>query len=66
MLGKLVHQSDMTMLVVTRAMNCALDIADHVSIFDPRMIRKEGPPKQAFQNPRQWRTREFLSRILNA
>lgn len=63
-LRKLARDTDMTMLIVTHEMNFARDIADRVLFFDHGVILEEGPPAQIFQNPRQSRTREFLTTIL--
>ena len=65
-LRKLAHESDMTMLVVTHEMLFARDIADRVLFFDRGIIIEEGNPEQIFQNPEQPRTREFLTRLLEA
>ena len=65
-LRKLAHESDMTMLVVTHEMHFARDIADRVLFFDGGVIVEEGTPEQIFQNPQEPRTREFLTRHLNA
>ena len=63
-LRQLAHESDMTMLIVTHEMNFARDIADRVLFFDHGVILEEGPPQDIFQNPKQSRTREFLTSIL--
>jgi polar amino acid transport system ATP-binding protein len=65
-LRKLARESDMTMLIVTHEMNFARDIADRVLFFDQGVILEEGPPAAIFQNPKEERTREFLTRILEA
>jgi len=65
-LRKLAHESDMTMLIVTHEMNFARDIADRVLFFDQGIVLEEGPPNEIFKAPRQPRTREFLTSILEA
>ncbi len=65
-LRRLARETDMTMLIVTHEMHFARDIADRVLFFDEGVILEEGPPADIFQNPRQSRTREFLTRILDA
>lgn len=65
-LRKLAQESDMTMLIVTHEMSFARDIADRVLFFDHGVILEQGPPEEIFQNPRQPRTREFLTSILEA
>ena len=57
-------RSGLTMVVVTHEMGFARDIATHVVFMDEGVIAEEGSPEQIFTNPRQPRTREFLSRVL--
>ena len=55
---------DMTMVVVTHEMGFAKDVADKVIFMDDGLIVEEGKPEQIFNNPKNERTRQFLSRIL--
>ena len=55
---------DMTMIVVTHEMGFAKDVADKVIFMDDGLIVEEGKPEQIFNNPKNERTRQFLSRIL--
>jgi general L-amino acid transport system ATP-binding protein len=55
----------MTMLVVTHEMGFARAVADRVIFMDQGEIVEEGPPSTFFANPREERTRAFLSQILN-
>ena len=55
----------MTMLVVTHEMGFARAVADRVVFMDQGEIVEEGPPATFFANPREERTRTFLSQILN-
>jgi len=57
-------ESGLTMLIVTHEMGFARDVADRVVFMDKGVIAEEGPPEQIFNNPKQERTREFLSRTL--
>jgi len=57
--------SGLTMLVVTHEMAFARDVSRRVIFMDDGLIAEEGSPEQLFVNPRQPRTREFLSRILD-
>ena len=59
-------QSGLTMLVVTHEMAFARDVSKHVIFMDNGVIAEEGDPQQIFIAPKQARTREFLSRILDA
>ncbi|MBW3600513.1 MAG: ectoine/hydroxyectoine ABC transporter ATP-binding protein EhuA [Planctomycetes bacterium] len=65
-LRKLAKETEMTMLIVTHEMNFARDIADRVLFFDQGSVLEEGPPEQIFTNPREPRTREFLTTILES
>lgn len=55
---------DMTMVVVTHEMGFAKDVADKVVFMDDGIILEEGKPNDIFNNPRNDRTRKFLSRII--
>ena len=54
---------NMTMVIVTHAMQFARDVADRVVFMDGGRIVEEGPADQVIDHPRERRTREFLSRI---
>lgn len=54
---------NMTMAIVTHAMQFARDVADRVVFMDGGRIVEEGPAEQVIDHPREQRTREFLSRI---
>ena len=54
----------MTMVIVTHEMAFARDVADRVFFMDGGVILEQGPPDQVFSNPREARTAEFLSRVL--
>lgn len=54
----------MTMIVVTHEMGFARDVADRVVFMDGGYIVEEGKPADIFKNPKEERTRAFLSRIL--
>jgi len=55
----------MTMLVVTHEMGFARSVADRVIFMDRGEIVEQGPPTEFFANPRNERTRTFLSQILH-
>jgi polar amino acid transport system ATP-binding protein len=59
-------ESGMTMIVATHEMGFAREVADKVCFLDAGRILEEGPPAQIFTQPREPRTREFLSRVLEA
>ena len=53
-----------TMIVVTHEMGFAREAADRVVMMDDGRIIEEGPPSHFFDNPREDRTKQFLSKIL--
>jgi general L-amino acid transport system ATP-binding protein len=54
----------MTMAVVTHEMGFAREVADRVIFMDAGQIVEVGTPEHFFQNPREERTKAFLSKIL--
>ena len=60
---KALAQEGMTMLVVTHEMAFARDVSSHVVYMNQGVICEEGDPRELFSNPKQQRTREFLSRF---
>jgi len=57
-------QQGMTMVVVTHEMGFAREVADRMIFMDGGLIVEEAPPATFFSNPREERTRLFLSQIL--
>ena len=58
-------QEKMTMVIVTHEMAFARDVADRVVFMDGGVIVEQGDPAQVIGNPREERTRQFLSRFAN-
>ncbi len=54
----------MTMVVVTHEMAFAKEVSDRVVFMDQGVILEQGTPQEVFGNPKETRTREFLSRYL--
>ncbi|WP_089965757.1 amino acid ABC transporter ATP-binding protein [Lihuaxuella thermophila] len=54
----------MTMVVVTHEMGFAREVADRIIFMDEGQIMETGTPEEFFNNPKEERTRQFLSRIL--
>lgn len=52
-----------TMIIVTHEMAFARDVANHVIFMDDGHILEQGDPIQVIENPREERTRQFLSRF---
>jgi general L-amino acid transport system ATP-binding protein len=57
-------KSGMTMLVVTHEMGFARAVADRMFFFDQGNIIESGAPEEIFSNPKEDRTKLFLSQIL--
>ncbi len=57
-------QDHMTMIVVTHEMGFARDVANRVIFMDEGHIIEESSPEEIFTNPKQERTKAFLSRVL--
>jgi len=55
----------MTMIVVTHEMGFAREVADRIVFMDGGQIVEEGAPAAFFGNPREERTRRFISKILS-
>jgi len=58
-------KSGMTMIVVTHEMGFARAVADRMFFFDQGQIVESGPPEEVFKNPKEDRTKLFLSQILS-
>jgi len=54
----------MTMMVVTHEMGFAREVGDKLVFMDDGVIVEEGDPREVLANPRQERTRQFLSKVL--
>jgi len=57
-------EEGMTMVVVTHEMGFARQVADRVMFIDEGLVIEEGSPAEIFDNPREERTRRFLSKVL--
>ena len=54
----------MTMAVVTHEMGFAREVGDRLLFVDGGNIIKQGAPKDVFENPKEERTKLFLSKVL--
>ena len=63
-LMKELAQSGMTMVVVTHEMGFAREVATRVIFIDDGKIQEENTPKEFFENPKNQRLRDFLSKVL--
>ena len=51
------------MVIVTHEMSFAAEISDKVIFMDDGIIAEEGSPAEVFENPKNQRLREFLSKV---
>ncbi len=56
-------EEHMTMVIVTHEMSFARDVADRVIFMADGVIVEQGDPRDVIANPREERTRQFLSRF---
>lgn len=54
----------MTMMIVTHEMGFAKEVGTRLVFMDEGIILEEGNPKEVFENPKEERTRVFLSKVL--
>lgn len=54
----------LTMIVVTHEMAFARDVSDRVIFMDGGVILEDSTPDEIFNNPKEARTKEFLTRFL--
>jgi general L-amino acid transport system ATP-binding protein len=57
-------QTGITMVVVTHEVGFAREVADRIVLMDGGVLVEEAGPEEFFQNPKEERTRKFLSQIL--
>jgi polar amino acid transport system ATP-binding protein len=55
-----------TILMATHEMAFARQVADRVCFLDAGVLCEQGPPEQVLDDPREPRTRQFLSRVIDA
>ena len=61
---KQLARDGMTMVVVTHEMGFAKEVADGVALIDGGVIVEQGPPMDVLVNPKEERTKLFLSKVL--
>jgi len=61
---KQLARDGMTMVVVTHEMGFAKEVADGVALIDGGVIAEQGPPMEVLVNPKEERTKLFLSKVL--
>lgn len=61
---KSLAKDGMTMVVVTHEMGFAKEVGDRILFMDEGKIIEKGTPKEIFENPKNPRTQDFLSKVL--
>ena len=62
---KALAKEGMTMVIVTHEMGFAKEVGDRVLFIDQGIILEEGTPDEIFNYPKNQRTQDFLSKVLN-
>ena len=57
-------EEGMTMVIVTHEMGFAREAADRILFIDEGQIKEQGTPVEVFDNPKNPRLQEFLSKVL--
>ena len=63
-LMKALADEGMTMVIVTHEMGFAREVADRVLFMSEGVIQEEGTPEEIFNNPKNPRLQDFLSKVL--
>ena len=63
-LKKVAKEVNCTLVVVTHEINFAREVADNIIFMDNGVILEQGPPEEILNNPKEERTRQFLSRYI--
>ena len=63
-LMKALAREGMTMIIVTHEMGFAKEVANKVMFIDEGQILEAAPPQEFFENPKNPRLKEFLSKVL--
>ena len=61
---KKLAKEGMTMIVVTHEMGFAREVGDRILFIDGGKVLEEGKPSEIFENPKNSRTKDFLSKVL--
>lgn len=57
-------KTGLTMIIVTHEMDFARDVSSRILFMDKGFIIEDATPQEFFTNPKNDRTREFLSRFI--
>ena len=62
---KVAQEVNCTLVIVTHEINFAREVADNIIFMDKGVIVEQGPPKEILNNPKEDRTKQFLSRYIS-
>ena len=62
---KELKNTGMTMIIVTHEMGFARNVADQIVFMDGGVVVEQAEPKEFFNNPKEERTKSFLSKFLH-
>jgi L-cystine transport system ATP-binding protein len=62
---KVAQEVNCTLVVVTHEISFAREVADKIIFMDNGVIVEQGPPQEILNNPKEDRTRQFLSRYIS-
>jgi len=62
---KVAQEVNCTLVVVTHEISFAREVADNIIFMDNGVIVEEGPPEEILNNPKEERTKQFLSRYIS-
>lgn len=62
---KVAQEVNCTLVVVTHEIAFAREVADHIIFMDGGVIVEQGPPQEILNNPKEDRTKQFLSRYIS-
>ena len=63
-LMKALAKEGMTMVIVTHEMGFAREVANRILFMDEGIIKEQGTPSEVFDNPKDARLKDFLSKVL--
>jgi len=62
---KVAQEVNCTLVVVTHEISFAREVADNIIFMDNGLIVEQGPPQEILNNPKEERTKQFLSRYIS-
>ena len=56
---------NITVVIITHEMGFAKQVSNRVIFMEDGLIAEEGSPEEVFKHPKNERTKEFLSKVVN-